>query len=34
MELKIFFTIFEGFFEWKEKNITIVTFKHASITCR
>ena len=27
MELKIIFIIFEGFFEWPNENIAIVTFK-------
>ena len=34
MELKIIFIIFEVFFEWQKQNITVVTFKQASITCR
>ena len=31
MELKIFFIMFKGIFEWQKQNITIVTFKQVSI---
>ena len=34
MELKVFFIMSEGFFEWQKQNVAIVTFKQASITCR
>ena len=32
MELKIFFIIFEEFFEWQKQNIAIITLKQVSIT--
>ena len=35
IELKIFFIIFEGFFdELPKQSVAIVTFKQVSITCR
>ena len=34
MEFKAFFIIFPRFPKWKKLNITIITLKQASITCR